>query len=75
MTELLEQGLLKLGLTLSDKQLNQFIQYYKLLIEKNKVMNLTAITEYSEVVHKHFLDSLSIVLSPHLSHFPQEREV
>lgn len=64
MTELLEQGLLKLGLTLSDKQLNQFIQYYKLLIEKNKVMNLTAITEYSEVVHKHFLDSLSIVLSP-----------
>ena len=63
MTELLEQGLLKLGLTLSEKQLNQFVQYYELLIEKNKVMNLTAITEYSEVVNKNFLDRIYIVLS------------
>ncbi len=64
MTELLEQGLLKWGVTLSDKQLDQFVQYYNLLIEKNKVMNLTAITEYNEVVHKHFLDSLSLLVAP-----------
>ncbi len=64
MTELLTQGLLKWNITLSDKQLDQFMQYYKLLIEKNKVMNLTAITEYNEVVQKHFLDSLSLILAP-----------
>ena len=39
----------------------QFITYYEYLVEKNKVMNLTAITEYNEVILKHFLDSLSIV--------------
>lgn len=58
----LKTGLEKLNISLSDKQLNQFIEYYDLLIEKNKVMNLTTITEYDEVIHKHFLDSLSIVL-------------
>lgn len=41
-------------------KLKQFRQYYELLTEWNKVMNLTAITEYDEVVEKHFLDSLSI---------------
>ena len=35
--------------------------YYEFLVEKNQVMNLTAITEYEEVVQKHFVDSLSIV--------------
>ena len=64
MTELLTQGLLKWNITLSDKQLDQFMQYYKLLVDKNKVMNLTAITEYNEVVQKHFLDSLSLILAP-----------
>lgn len=46
---------------LSEKQKQQFQKYYELLIEKNKVMNLTAITEYSEVKLKHFYDSLTIV--------------
>lgn len=41
-------------------KLKQFRRYYELLAEWNKVMNLTAITEYDEVVEKHFLDSLSI---------------
>ena len=41
-------------------KLKQFRRYYELLTEWNKVMNLTAITEYDEVVEKHFLDSLSI---------------
>lgn len=51
----------KLGIDLSENQVNQFMTYYNMLIEKNKVMNLTAITEFSEVLSKHFIDSLSIV--------------
>lgn len=45
---------------LTEKQFDQFVKYYEMLVEKNKVMNLTAITEWSEVVLKHFVDSLSI---------------
>lgn len=55
------KGLDELGISLTEEQVNQFIQYYELLVEKNKVMNLTAITEFDEVMEKHFLDSLSIV--------------
>lgn len=56
----LEQGLKELGIELSGEQIRQFLLYYELLIEKNKVMNLTAITDFDEVVEKHFLDSLSL---------------
>ena len=42
-------------------QKKQFISYYEILVEWNKVMNLTGITEYEEVNEKHFVDSLSIV--------------
>ena len=45
----------------------QFHKYYELLMEWNKVMNLTAITEYNEVVDKHFVDSLSIEKAVDLS--------
>ncbi|MDD7390360.1 MAG: 16S rRNA (guanine(527)-N(7))-methyltransferase RsmG [Lachnospiraceae bacterium] len=48
----------KHGFALTDRQAQQFRQYYDMLVEKNKVMNLTAITEYREVVVKHFLDSV-----------------
>lgn len=51
----------KLGISINEKQAEQFFAYYRFLNEKNKVMNLTAITEYPEVVLKHFADSLSIV--------------
>lgn len=47
-------------LTLSDTQLHQFELFYEMLIERNKVMNLTAITDREEVILKHFIDSLSI---------------
>ena len=57
------KGLEELNIELSDSQLVQFDRYYEMLIEKNKVMNLTAITEYKDVVVKHFLDSLSLVRS------------
>lgn len=55
-----EKGLEELNLSLSKNQIQQFLTYYEMLIEKNKVMNLTAITEFDEVIEKHFLDSLSI---------------
>ena len=50
-----------LSVTLTDKQLKQFSKYYELLVEKNKVMNLTGITEWDEVLEKHFLDSISLI--------------
>lgn len=53
-------GLNNIGIMLNDNQIQQFLTYYELLVEKNKVMNLTAITEYEEVIEKHFLDSLQI---------------
>lgn len=51
----------QLGIKLSEYQLEQFYQYYELLIEWNKVMNLTAITELEDVIAKHFIDSLSLI--------------
>ena len=56
-----KKGLEELNISLNDNQIEQFMKYYELLIEKNKVMNLTTITELSEVIHKHFLDSLSLI--------------
>lgn len=57
----LEESFRKLGIELKDEQTEQFLMYYRLLTEKNKVMNLTAITDYQEVVLKHFVDSVSLV--------------
>ena len=50
----------KIQIELSEKQAEQFEQYYEMLIAKNEVMNLTAITEFEEVVQKHFIDSVMI---------------
>ena len=60
MKELLYNAAKKAGIELSDEQLNKFETYYEMLIEKNKVMNLTSITEMNDVVMKHFVDSISI---------------
>ena len=51
----------KLDIALSEEQILQFETYFDMLIEKNKVMNLTAITEFEEVIEKHFLDSLNLI--------------
>ena len=56
-----EKGLAELEITLNEKQIEQFLTYYELLVEWNTVMNLTAITEYEEVITKHFLDSVASV--------------
>lgn len=61
MNNLLKEKVSTLGIELTDKQVEQFIQYFEILVEWNKVMNLTGITEYEEVVEKHFVDSLSLV--------------
>lgn len=58
--EKFEIGLKNLNISLSERQMEQFITYYEFLVETNKVMNLTAITEFDEVIEKHFLDSLSL---------------
>ena len=50
----------KIGITLNERQKQQFDKYYEMLVEWNKVMNLTGITEHDEVNLKHFTDSLTI---------------
>ena len=56
----LVDGCRQLNIELSDEQIRQFICYYEMMTEKNKVMNLTAITEWEEVLTRHFLDSLLV---------------
>ena len=59
--EILNKKMEEIGIQLSDMQTEQFLTYYDMLIERNKVMNLTAITEYDDVVEKHFVDSVSLI--------------
>ena len=61
MADRFDTQLIELGITLTEKQKRQFHRYYELLVEWNKVMNLTGITEYDEVNEKHFVDSLAII--------------
>ncbi len=58
-TEFIE-ALKNLNIQLTDRQLEQLNKYYQLLVEWNKFMNLTGITEEKEVYLKHFYDSLTI---------------
>lgn len=57
----LYEGAQKLGINLNREQLEQFEVYYRELVDWNRKINLTRITDYEEVQVKHFLDSLSIV--------------
>lgn len=66
MSKIFEEKLKHLNITLNEQQYMQFDQYYELLVEWNKVMNLTGITEYEEVNEKHFVDSLAIVKAVNL---------
>lgn len=63
MTDRFEIELEELGIRLTEGQKKQFRRYYEMLVEWNKVMNLTGITDYDEVNLKHFTDSLTIVKS------------
>jgi len=55
------KALNNINVTLTQNQLDQLNKYYELLVEYNKVMNLTGITEKEEVYLKHFYDSLTII--------------
>ncbi len=57
----------KINISFTERQLEQFRIYYEMLVEKNKVMNLTGITEWEEVLEKHFLDSISLIRAVNLS--------
>lgn len=59
-TDQFEKDLNELQISMTKEQIEQFLVYYEMLVEWNEVMNLTAITEYSEVMKKHFIDSITI---------------
>jgi len=59
----LKAGAMKLGLELSPRQLEQFYIYYQELVDWNRRLNLTTITDYEEVQIRHFLDSLTVTLA------------
>ena len=61
MREALVAGLPQLGLSLSQEQVDRFCDFGQRLIEKNQVMNLTAITEPAAVAQLHFLDSMAVL--------------
>ena len=67
MLQLLKDGIDRLNIGYTDNQLNSLIKYYEILIERNKVLNLTRITEPTDVVTKHFLDSMTPILTGHIS--------
>lgn len=58
-TEELRRSFLEAGISLDEKQARQFVIYSELLLECNAKFNLTAITDEAEIIHKHFIDSLS----------------
>lgn len=62
-----EKDLQELGIQLTETQMDQFMKYYELLVEWNSFMNLTGITEFEEVMKKHFIDSLSLVKAADLN--------
>ena len=65
--ESFERDLEELNIKLNKRQMCQFLKYYELLVEWNSFMNLTAITDYDEVIKKHFVDSLSLIKAIDLS--------
>lgn len=65
-SEYIGQRIKTLGLKIDFEQMEQFYEYYELLVKWNQFMNLTAITDFEEVVQKHFVDSLSIVKEKNL---------
>ena len=59
--ELFIEELKKINIILTNNQLKQLEKYYEMLVEYNKVMNLTGITDHDQVFLKHFYDSLTLL--------------
>ncbi len=58
--ELIKSSAASIEIILNEGQISQFMRYYEILTQWNSFMNLTGITEFKEVVQKHFVDSLSL---------------
>lgn len=58
--EIFIKKLSQIDISINNRQIEQFIMYYDMMTETNRVMNLTSITEPQEVIDKHFVDSLAI---------------
>lgn len=67
--ELLINGIKELGIEITNRQVEQFLKYYEMLVETNKVMNLTSIVDLDEVIVKHFIDSLLVVKTIDMNKF------
>lgn len=65
--QILLDSFLSFGIELNRKQTDQFLQYEELLSAWNQKMNLTAITEFEEIVWKHFIDSVALCQSAYVS--------
>ena len=68
-TKLLIQGINELGIQITDQQVAQFLKYYEMLVEINKVMNLTSLIDFNDVITKHFIDSLLSVKTVDMEKF------
>ena len=68
--ELFYKTLADQGIQLTDQQKQQFHRYFQLLVEWNEKINLTAITEESDVYLKHFYDSIAPILQGHIQNEP-----
>lgn len=64
------QVLIEHGITLTDKQKKQFETYFRLLVEWNEKINLTAITDKEGVYLKHFYDSIAPILQGYIDNSP-----
>lgn len=64
------QALEAFNISLSEQQNEQFETYFRLLVEWNEKINLTAITDKKEVYLKHFYDSVAPVLQGHITNEP-----
>lgn len=60
MKDLLKNACKELNLSIDDSQIDKFLKYKELLLEWNKKINLTAITDDREIILKHFIDCLTV---------------
>ena len=60
MKQRIQEAFKKINIELTDDQASNLYTYYEMLVEWNKVMNLTGITEFEDVLLKHFIDSVAV---------------
>lgn len=73
--EYIEQAFAAMNCSLSGEQVQAFLRYAELLVQWNEVMNLTAITDFKEIVRKHFVDSCMLLQFPELVKLQQAEKM